>query len=199
MQTGNDRPIAASPSYRIGFLGDVKVYENLVVRDRIYPVGQVRPAVDDNEMFELMLREDFNPREEASVLADEWRRFGFDGGGDPGAVTVTSYGPGLINGTYEGATPALLVLTESHYPGWRAFVDGKETPILLTNLMYQGVVAPAGEHSIEFRFEPASVRIGQIISAGSVIVALLLLALGRRWPARGGSQQGRVGRRSLSG
>ena len=199
LQTGNDRPIAASPSYRIGFLGDVKVYENLVVRDRIYPVGQVRPAVDDNEMFELMLREDFNPREEASVVADEWRRFGFDGGGDPGAVTVTSYGPGLINGTYEGATPALLVLTESHYPGWRAFVDGKETPILLTNLMYQGVVAPAGEHSIEFRFEPASVRIGQIISAGSVIVALLLLALGRRWPARGGSQQGRVGRRSLSG
>lgn len=184
-QTGNDRPIAASPSYRIGFLGDVKVYENLVVRDRFFSVGRARPAGDDKEMFELMLREDFNPRQEATVLADEWRQFGFDGAGDSGSLTVTSYEPGLITGTYEGATPALLVLTESHYPGWRAYIDGKEAPILLTNLMYQGVVSPAGEHSIEFRFEPASVRVGQIISAGSVIVALLLLVLGRRWPARG--------------
>ena len=77
-QTGNDRPIAASPSYRIGFLGDIKVYENQLVRDRIFSVGRVRPADDGQEMLELMRRDDFEPQDEASVLADEWRRYGFD-------------------------------------------------------------------------------------------------------------------------
>ena len=182
-QTGNDRPIAASPSYRIGFLGDIKVYENQLVRDRIFSVGRVRPADDGQEMLELMRRDDFEPQEEASVLADEWRRYGFDDVDHPGSVTVINFEPGRIDATYKGSTPALLVLTESHYPGWRAFIDGEEAPILLTNLMYQGVVSPAGEHSVEFRFEPASVRIGQMISAASVILAVLLLALRRRWPA----------------
>ncbi len=184
-QTGNDRPIAASPSYRIGYLGDIKVYENQLVSDRIFSVGRVRPAVDDQEMLELMRGDDFNPREEASVLADEWRLYGFESDADRGSVEVTNFEPGRIDATYEGSTPALLVFTESHYPGWRAFIDGEEVPILLTNLMFQGIVSPAGEHRIEFRFEPDSVRIGQVISVASVILAALLLTLGRRRPSRG--------------
>ena len=182
---GNDRPIAASPSYRIGYLGDLKVYENGLVSDRIFSVGRARPAVDAREMLELMRADDFNPREEASVLADEWRLYGFESDADRGSVEVTNFVPGRIDATYEGSTPALLVLTESYYPGWRAFIDGEEVPILLTNLMFQGIVSPAGEHRIEFRFEPDSVRIGQGISAASVILAALLLTLGRRRSTRG--------------
>ena len=114
-------------------------------------------------------------------MAPIWLR----GDADRGSVEVTNFVPGRIDATYEGSTPALLVLTESYYPGWRAFIDGEEVPILLTNLMFQGIVSPAGEHRIEFRFEPDSVRIGQVISVASVILAALLLALGRRRSTRG--------------
>ena len=136
---GNDRPIAASPSYRIGYLGDLKVYENGLVSDRIFSVGRARPAVDEQDMLEIMRGDDFNPQEEASVLAGEWRRYGFESDADGGSVEVTNFVPGRIDATYEGSTPALLVLTESYYPGWRAFIDGEEVPILLTNLMFQAL------------------------------------------------------------
>jgi len=56
---------------------------------------------------------------------------------------------------------ALLVWSESRYPGWTASIDGKSTPILKVNGVLQGVfIQPAGEHRVEFAFRPRSFRLG---------------------------------------
>jgi uncharacterized membrane protein YfhO len=39
-------------------------------------------------------------------------------------------------------------------PGWRAFVDGAELPVVLANLAGLGVVVPAGEHRVAFEYHP---------------------------------------------
>ena len=59
---------------------------------------------------------------------------------------------------------AILVLADSFYPGWRAFVDGVETKIFRANHFFRAVVLPKGEHRIEFRYEPQSFVIGAIVS-----------------------------------
>ena len=67
------------------------------------------------------------------------------------------------------------MLSDAFYPGWRAYVDGVEQPILRGNLMFRVVQVPEGQHDVVFRFEPTSVLLGLRISLVAVAVALGLL------------------------
>ena len=74
----------------------------------------------------------------------------------------------------------LLVLTDVFYPGWIARVDGVEVPIQRADFAFRAVGVPAGEHVVEFRYEPASVRYGALLSLAGAIVLLALIATVRR-------------------
>jgi len=53
--------------------------------------------------------------------------------------------------------PAILVLTESHYPGWRVWVNGRESPVLRVNGVFQGVrLDTAGTNLVRFAYWPRS-------------------------------------------
>jgi uncharacterized membrane protein YfhO len=57
------------------------------------------------------------------------------------------------------------VFSEVYYPyGWNAYIDGNKTDYCRVNYVLRGMYAPAGNHSIEFRFEPRSVILGSKIS-----------------------------------
>jgi hypothetical protein len=58
----------------------------------------------------------------------------------------------------------VVVLNDTDYPGWQAYVDGKPQPTLLADGLFRGVVVEPGEHSIEFKYESQSFRIGLIIT-----------------------------------
>jgi hypothetical protein len=61
-------------------------------------------------------------------------------------------------------TPALLVLSESAYPGWRVTVDGQTAEPLTAYSIIRAVCVPAGAHVVEWSFEPAVYKIGGAIS-----------------------------------
>lgn len=53
--------------------------------------------------------------------------------------------------------PAVLVLTESHYPGWRVWVNGSERPLIRVNGVFQGVrLDTAGTNLVRFAYLPRS-------------------------------------------
>ena len=68
---------------------------------------------------------------------------------------------------------SLLVLTDVHFPGWKATVDGRTAPIERVDYLLRGVVVPPGAHRVEFTYEPTSFRAGWIIS---LLAALAVLA-----------------------
>lgn len=70
---------------------------------------------------------------------------------------------------------ALLVLTDSYYPGWKATLDNQATNIYPANLIQRGVVIPQGEHVVEFRYEPDSLKYGLRISAVSLFIIVIFL------------------------
>ena len=80
----------------------------------------------------------------------------------------------------ESAHDALLVLSDTHYPGWRATVDGRTAAIHRVDYILRGVSVPAGEHKVDFRYEPASWRAGAIVTVATFL-ALLLVLVGPRW------------------
>jgi uncharacterized membrane protein YfhO len=80
------------------------------------------------------------------------------------------------------ASGGYLILTDTCYPGWRVYVDGKESSIIRANLLFRAVSLSAGQHRVEFSYEPASLRIGAAISS----VTLLVIAVGLGWWCREG-------------
>ncbi len=69
--------------------------------------------------------------------------------------------------------PAYLVLSDTYYPGWKCFVDGREQEIYRVNYAMRGVFLTSGTHRITFRFEPLTVRIGAWSSGTSLLLAML--------------------------
>jgi hypothetical protein len=79
--------------------------------------------------------------------------------------------------------PAILVLSELSYPGWRVTVDGAAAPLLEANGLLRAVALQAGTHQVELVYRPASVTAGLALSAATllaVVVGLALLAARRR-------------------
>ena len=69
------------------------------------------------------------------------------------------------------------VFSEIYYDlGWKAYIDGKEAPIVRTNYVLRGVSIPAGQHEIRFVFHPDSFYTGETISSiAGVLIYLLLI------------------------
>jgi hypothetical protein len=82
--------------------------------------------------------------------------------------------------TYQisAAAPALLILSEPYYPGWQATLDGRPAPVLRADYILRAVPVPAGEHTLQLRFQPLSFTIGAIISG--ITVLAMVLAFGWR-------------------
>jgi len=76
----------------------------------------------------------------------------------------------------------LLVLVESRYPGWRAYLDGKRVPILHANDAFQAITVPLGTHQVQFVFRPWSVYIGVTVSLLTFAGACLYLFYHRCTP-----------------
>jgi hypothetical protein len=72
---------------------------------------------------------------------------------------ISSYCQGVeLEATGKGK--ALLVSSEAAYPGWKAFVDGKEKTVLSVNHVFRGVVLEEGECQVVMVFEPETWRLG---------------------------------------
>jgi hypothetical protein len=77
----------------------------------------------------------------------------------------------------ETESNAILVLSESSYPGWEVFVDGKKKKCLWLNLLFQGVEVEKGRHIVDFIYSPKYFKIFSLISLSSIVIFIILWAL----------------------
>ena len=99
---------------------------------------------------------------------------------NPGRAWIKRYGVNEVELGVEADRDCIVVLTDSYYPGWHAFVDGVEKPIWRANSLFRAVEAPSGAHTITFRYRPASFIWGSVISLCSAALIVLGLFLERR-------------------
>ncbi len=156
----------------VGAWGDLRLYENTTALPRAYFVSGVIPASDMNEAAKLLAAPDFDPHRSA-VLESGGAVAARPAGPAAGIVKWIERSADRVLLEVESPEAALLVLSDNHYPGWEAALDGRPVPIHPANVAFRGVAVPAGRHAVEFRYRPASVRLGAL---GSSLAALLVLA-----------------------
>ncbi len=89
-------------------------------------------------------------------------------------LSIKQYKENIVSITTSTASNSLLVLSDNYYPGWKAYVDGKETQIYRTNYTFRSVVLPKGEHIVGFKYEPKSFQVGVSLSILSAAIMFLL-------------------------
>lgn len=141
---------------------------------RAFFVGAAYVANNEASVFRYLNSAAFDPSKVAVVekpLPSEIRT------PERAGAQVVEYLSHKITVQATNSDQALLVLGEIYYPaGWNAYIDGVPTEIFKTNYILRSVVVPAGNHTIEFRFEPSSYELGMTLShAGWGLAALLVL------------------------
>jgi hypothetical protein len=103
---------------------------------------------------------------------------GFTPAPDPGGtIGLVSYAPNHLVYEYSSPNDAMAVFSEIFYDkGWNAYVDGRKSPHFRADFILRAMILPAGDHKLEFKFEPKSFYAGQNVSLAASL--LLLLALG---------------------
>jgi len=89
-------------------------------------------------------------------------------------AVVTTYEADRIRLKTVTGTSGLLMLSEAYYPAWKAYVDGQPVPLYAADHVLRAVPVPAGEHTVELRYESWSLRAGVAVS---LIAYLALIAL----------------------
>jgi hypothetical protein len=97
---------------------------------------------------------------------------------------VTESGLSRVEVALEACGPGYLLLSDSHYPGWEATLDGAPVPLLRANAVMRAVRVPPGTHGVRFDYRPLSFRLGAMLSA--LALGALALALRPRGPGQKG-------------
>ena len=93
-------------------------------------------------------------------------------------IELIEYRPDYLKYSCNANSEQLALFSEIYYPkGWIAKVDGKEVDHFRANYLLRALMVPAGEHTIEFSFEPRSYALGgKVAMASSWILFLTLVA-----------------------
>lgn len=95
------------------------------------------------------------------------------------SVNILNYEPNSIKIEVESEEDALLLLSDNYYPGWKAYINGKEVEILRANYTFRAIVVPEGKSMVEFKYLPQSFKLGTYLAGFGLIIIVVLLLVNR--------------------
>jgi hypothetical protein len=159
---------------------DAIVYRNADSLPRVFLAASQQPVSGDGAALAAATAPGFDRRH---VVVTERAVPGLPAGrspGSPGVAQLESYAPERVVVQATARRPTMLVLTDDVFPGWKATVDGRPATIDRVDYLLRGVPLAPGPHRVVFRYQPASFRVGWIISLVSLAAVLVTALLGWR-------------------
>ncbi len=98
-------------------------------------------------------------------------------------IILKAYHPEKLTYESKAGNERFAVFSEIYYPskkGWNVYIDGQKVPegFVKVNYLLRGMRVPAGQHTIEMRFEPRSFYTGETIALISSLLVMAVLAIG---------------------
>lgn len=189
------RPIQR-PGYTLVYQGEMLIYRNEGYLPRAFFVSRAVTIAEESARREAL--QNLDPRREVileevvdSAYAEAVPRYQ--------EVQKISYGLNEIQITLEAPTAGFLVLSDSYFDGWRAFIRPAGAPpeaeqsltIYRVNGNFRAVEVPAGHYTVRFKYSPDIVKFGLYISflGGTIWVLLAGYAAWQRYYRAPGAEE----------
>jgi hypothetical protein len=154
----------------------VNVYRNESAMPRAFVVHRAVVARDHEDAWTRLHQPEFDPA--TTVILEGGRELDTEAGAGKVAVAeVVRYEPNVVEIDLSSPAAGYLVLSDPHYPGWQATVDGTSAALLKADYAFRAVAVPAGDHRVTMVFRPLTWRVGLAISSASVLGLLVLAAV----------------------
>jgi hypothetical protein len=167
-------PSLASPGgpfvHRADLPDGVSLYELVGGRELVDWARQVVPVADTAAAVDLLQNRPLEARLPGGAVVEWPYSISKPPAAGAGALGVTRISGHEVHIRANSPGEGFLVFNETYDPGWRAFVDGRQVPVLRVNAVVQGVVVPAGSHEVLLGYYPAGLRAGCIWTAGAVLL-----------------------------
>jgi hypothetical protein len=139
---------------------------------RAFLLHRIHIAPTDTELVAYLQNPDFDHRTTAVLEKEPGFTLSVPDSAAADSVRITGYENNSIALDVHAAANGLLVLSEIHYPGWKGFVDGRESEVFRTDYHLRGLFVPRGTHRVEVRFVPASFERGGILTLAALLVCI---------------------------
>ncbi|MCB0166753.1 MAG: YfhO family protein [Anaerolineae bacterium] len=150
----------------------VKIYQMGDSFERAWLVGDVEVITDFNATLERLATDDFDLRHTA-IVADPLAVA--LSGDSAGVVQIDRFSANELSLTIDTAAPQLLIVSQIDYPGWQATLDDQPVELRQIDAVLQGVVIPAGSHTVQIKYWPKTLAIGLWLSAIGSLVCLVMM------------------------
>ena len=135
-------------------------------------------GLDNTQVLQRLRSMEFDPARQ--VLVSEALSGGAPASSPSTAeASIVAYAPKHITVKTRSTAPGILLLNDRWHPDWKVTVDGQSTPLLRANFLMRGVSVAAGEHTVEYRFDPPHQTLWVSLAAvatGLLLVGILILA-----------------------
>lgn len=150
------------------------VTENNKCLPRVFVVGKASILSGKKDIFSKLFNENFEPSREIIIEAQE------NDIDKPSSEEINykiknlEYTSNKITIDIELNNNGFLVLGDTYYPGWKAYIGGRETKIYKTNYIMRSIFIKKGIHKVEFIYAPFSFKIGCITTLSTVFILIVL-------------------------
>jgi len=155
----------------------VAVFENRTVLPRFFsvPVSRIEVIPSMSDQLARLKESTFDP--ERSVILSQRPVIG--GPENDESVAKIDILDRWNNGYQirtDSAGPAVVVVSQMYYPGWKASVDGLPARVYPVDVALTGFIVPSGVHEVQLYFRPNSFLVGLATS----ILSLAIIAIAVR-------------------
>ena len=171
--------VPARPEQAPAFAGasGLKVFRNPDALPRLRTVHEAIGIPDEKAFTNALLSPDLHSDRTVLVLVDAPKLDSCEGGDQ---IRVRAREPARVDADVTMRCRGMLILSDSWFPGWRAYVDGHRVPIHKAYNLLRGVVVEGGSHHVTFRYWPGSVFAGAALALLGITLCGVLQFAGRR-------------------
>lgn len=158
-------------------IGDTRLYRLAGSLPPAWVAPAVRRVTDKAAALAALAAPGFDPLAEAVTADPVAEGLGLPTSSAPltaARVEVKRVSPTERRVTVDAPQPGLLVLAESHAPGWQATVNGVAAPVLQVDGPLLGTPIPGGPSVVEWRYAPRSFSLGALVSLLALVVLVVV-------------------------
>jgi hypothetical protein len=167
-----------APPLPLVYDGGPLIYRNDEALPEAFVVHGATVIEDAGARLEALLDPGWDPRREVLLSSQPASLSATPGSEAATEAEVSILREGANRVIIHVTTPqnGFMVLTDTHYPGWQATVDGQPAEILAANHAFRAVELGAGEHTVVFAYRPLTFRLGGWITLAAMLLGAVVLA-----------------------